>query len=230
MEQTALTRFDNKLLDGLAFCRLVYDYFEQVRQSEGGVRTLRARPRPVKRLLEELLPIARYVQAHYGPGKYLSIRWMNGNQQFDAQVETTGAYVDNTGWPASSTIEVTHAVHENDHLMREKLNSEGAVFGLDGISRVIAEDGSKQVASVPVSYTNRSYIQDMQKIVVAAIQAKVSKSYPKHTALIVDCSLITLFLRDEWETLVTLIRADMPKHEFMEIYLTAGQVGYAAFL
>ena len=96
--------------------------------------------------------------------------------------------------------------------------------------RVVAQDGSKHVASVPVTYTNQSYIQDMQKIVLAAIQAKVSKSYPKHTALIVDCSLITLFLRDEWETLVTLVRAEMPKHELMEIYLTAGQVGYAAFL
>jgi hypothetical protein len=57
---------------------------------------------------------------------------------------------------------------------------------------VIAEDGSKEVASVPVSYLNRSYIQDMQKIVLAAIQAKVGKSYTKTTALVVDCSLITV--------------------------------------
>jgi hypothetical protein len=39
-----------------------------------------------------------------------------------------------------------------------------------------------------------------------------------------------VFLPDEWAILVTLIRAEMPKDEFMEIYLTAGQVGYAAFL
>jgi len=109
------------------------------------VRKLRERQRVEKKLLEELLPICRYVHANYGPGKYMSIRWMNGSQTYDAQVETTGAYVDNTGWPASSTLEVTGAVRPSDHLMRELLNSGGPVFGLEGIKKVKDQKGKARI-------------------------------------------------------------------------------------
>jgi hypothetical protein len=63
-EPLNLSTFDDKLLDGLDFCRKVYDFFDQTQGSPDGVAKLRLRPtKNEKRLVEELIPIAHYVQA-----------------------------------------------------------------------------------------------------------------------------------------------------------------------
>jgi hypothetical protein len=225
-----LAQFDDRWLDGLDFCRLVYEFFEKVRTGPNGVAVLRERKRVVKKLLEELLPICRYVQANYGAGKYMSVRWLNGSQPFDAQIETKGAFVDNGGWPSLSALEVTGAVHQNDHLMREMLNAGGPVFGVEGIEKTKDAGGNRQIVSKPTSYLNQSYIDTFKKIILAAVKAKVRKKYPSDTTLIVDCSLHTVFMRDEWEELVRRVRLECPKHEFREIFLSDGARGFSAVL
>jgi hypothetical protein len=66
MKTLDLTAFDGKLIDGLRFCRKVYDLFEHIKSEADGVRRLRLRPSITeKRLVEELIPLARYVQARY---------------------------------------------------------------------------------------------------------------------------------------------------------------------
>jgi hypothetical protein len=61
-----ISTFDGQLLDGLDFCRMVYDLFDQVSAEPDGIAKLRLRPtKAEKRLIEELLPIAGYVQARY---------------------------------------------------------------------------------------------------------------------------------------------------------------------
>lgn len=230
MKAASLDQFHNRSFDGLEFCRLAYAFFEEVRSGPDGVAVLRKRPRAVKKLLEELLPICRYVQANYGPGRYMSVRWINGRQTFDAQIETTGAFVDNGGWPRSAAVEVTAAVHANDHLMRELLNTGTPVFGVEGIERTKDEDGKRLIVSKPTSYNNQSYIETFKQIVIASIAAKVSKQYPQDTTLIVDCSLHTVFLRDEWEEMIRRVREACPAHEFREIFMTDGARGFTAVL
>ena len=57
--QLDLSTFDGRLMDGLSFCRKVYDLFEQRSQEPGGVAKLRLRPtKNEKRLIEELIPLA----------------------------------------------------------------------------------------------------------------------------------------------------------------------------
>jgi hypothetical protein len=64
-----LSTFDGQLLDGLDFCRKVYDLFDQV-QAEPGIEELRRRStKGAKRLNEELLPIASCVLARYRVGR-----------------------------------------------------------------------------------------------------------------------------------------------------------------
>ena len=102
--------------------------------SDDGVEKLRSRQRPEKKLLEELFPICRYIQAHYGPGLYMSVRWVDGNQGYDAQICSTGAVVEAAAWPATGHLEVTQAVHPKEHLMRELLRTEGSGFSVEGLS------------------------------------------------------------------------------------------------
>jgi hypothetical protein len=225
-----LEQFDNRLLDGLEFCRLVYAAFEGVRASPGGAEALRTRPRPVKRLLEELLPIARYVQTNYGPGTYIAVRWIDGNQRFDAELELTEPQQLYSSWPCKSTVEVTQAAHTKEYLSRELLNRGGPVFGAEGLERIKDVEGKKSVLSNPTSYQDRSYIQTFAAIALNSIRAKVAKDYPDNTALIVDCELQTAFFRDEWNEMVEQVRDQCPAHRFREIFLTAGGPGYAGVL
>jgi hypothetical protein len=57
-----------------------------------------------KKIVEELLPICRYVQAHYGPGRYISVKWVNGSQHFDAVVHQSGSFVDHGQFPSNSAL------------------------------------------------------------------------------------------------------------------------------
>jgi len=226
--------FHDRLLDGLEFCRLAYSLFDDaVNQPDDG-HTLRERRGPLKQLIEELLPICRYVQTFYAPGQYISVRWVYGNQSFDAKVEATGKMVDHGMWPSNGTLEITQAVHENEHLMRELLNTKGGGFGLDGLSRGKGRRGAREIESVATSYSNQSYINDMCSIVLKAIEAKVVKlangDYPEGTTLIVDCSLTTIFLSNEWDKLIEMVRSALPTNRFDRIFLTAASGRYSATL
>lgn len=217
-------------LDGLDFARIAFRLFDEVYQLPDDGKTLRERRGDIGRLVEEVLPIARYVLTHYGAGQYLRVRWMRGSQSFDAKVEAHGGRVDHRAWPAQGTLEVTTALHPNEHLMRELLNTEGGGFGLDGLSRIKGPGGTKSVASVPTSYANLSFIDTMAGIVVSAIRAKMAKTYPADTTLIVNIELNTVYLPNEWERLLHLVREERLEHGFRHVFLSAEAGLYTADL
>lgn len=131
----SLSNFDNRLMDGLLFCKRVNDWFVQIREGPNGKERLRLRKgqdQSEKKLVEELIPIAQYIQSRYNPGRRLKVRWMKGNQQFDARLSSSGGFVDHGFVPKSQFIEVTTVVHENDHLRRRLLNDGVPTFGVKG--------------------------------------------------------------------------------------------------
>jgi hypothetical protein len=92
----SLSTFDGRLLDGLKFCKSAYDMFNQVRSGPDGISRLRMRPtKEEKRLTEELIPIARYVQTRYTVGRQIKVRWRSGSQPYDAVLLSSGSYVEN---------------------------------------------------------------------------------------------------------------------------------------
>src|SRR5580693_3564293 len=131
-----LSTFDGRLLDGLNFCRGVYELFNQTRASPDGIAKLRLRPTKLeKRLIEELIPIARYVQARYREGRRIKVRWLSGSQPYDATLSNSGAFVEKGLTPRKMLVEVTTSVHPAEHLVRELLHLQGHSFGVKGISR-----------------------------------------------------------------------------------------------
>jgi hypothetical protein len=219
---TLLDPLHDKALDGLEFARIAFKLFEDVHQLPDKGNTLRARRGDVKQLLEEVLPIARYVLAHYGHGQYMTIRWVRGNQPFDAKVETRGSRVDHGMWPAQGTLEVTTAQHPNAYLMRERLNSGDGAFGFDGLRRVRGPAGAKSVVSVPTVQSNLGTINAMADLIRGSIQAKAASGYPPDTTLIVNLELNGLYLTEEWLQLVQLLREECPSHRFLDVFLCAG--------
>lgn len=215
-DSSPLDQFDGVLLDGLDFCSKTYALFESIRQAPGGVTRLRLRhDRVAKRLLEELLPISAYVQYSYRLGRYISIRWQDGNQQVDAEIFQRGACVQEALLPAHGHLEVTCAVHPNDYLARELLETKGASFGLDGLRRLKGGDIESRV----VSYQNHEFIDKFCEILLAQVAAKDRKNYPIDTTLVVPCMLNMLYFSNEWDTLISRAKAALQSTQFREIFL-----------
>jgi hypothetical protein len=216
MKASSLAQFDGQLLDGLEFCSKVYALFEQIRSEHDGPSRLRRRPTRVeKKLLEELLPICKYVQASYRPGRYISVRWMDGNQQYDAELLQNGDYVAQSYYPEAGFLEVTCAVHPKEYLLRELLDKKGVAFGSEGARRL--EDG--EIESIPVLHRSREFVESYAALVIKQIEKKAKIHYPENTTLVVQCTLNRLYMPDEWGELMARVRAALRRSGFREIYV-----------
>ena len=223
-----LSDFDNRLMNGLVFCKKVYDLFEGIRKSPDGIEKLRLRKDSLeKKLIEELLPIARYIQARYSHGRQIKIRWIDGNQSYDAQLLSGGSLVEKGYMPKKQTVEVTTAVHENDHLSRRYLHEHGHTFGPKGIKK---GSKTKKCISLPHVYTNYEAEEDLTAKILQRINAKNYKKYPKLTTLIIQCFLDTLFMEDEWEDAIQKLKDSGNMHNFYEIFIFDSNHHYSATL
>jgi hypothetical protein len=82
-----LSKFDGKLLDGMIFCRWVYGFLRLLQSNREGLRKIRLQStKAEKRLIEELIPLARYVQLRYRQGLRIKVQWFAGSQPFDAKL------------------------------------------------------------------------------------------------------------------------------------------------
>ena len=118
---------DGVLLDGLDFCRKVYDLFDRVSEGPDGVAKSRLRPTKVeKRLMDELIRLAHYLQARYREGRRIRVRWFSGFRPYDAVLWSSGAMVTHRLVPRRLLVEVTTSVHPNEYLRAVCSTSEEA--------------------------------------------------------------------------------------------------------
>lgn len=225
MDYTLLD-FDNRLMNGFDFCKKAYTLFEKIRSGPNGVEMLRLRKGKLeKKLIEELLPIARYIQARYNHGRQVKVRWKDGNQNYDARLLSSGALVDIGQAPKYQYVEVTTAVHENDHISRGMLNKNGLVFGVKGIKK---HPETGEYMSEPHIYAGSELSQDLAAKILERIAAKAKINYPANTSLIIQCFLDTLFLEDEWDYAISKVKDNHVNHAFREIFVFDSNHHYAA--
>jgi hypothetical protein len=223
-----LADFDDRLMNGFDFCKKAYGLFEEIRRGPNGVERLRLRKgRLEKKLIEELLPIARYVQARYNHGRQVKVRWKDGNQNYDARLVSSGALADIRQVPKSEYVEVTTAVHENDHISRRISNKEGRVFGVKGIKK---DPQTGDYVSEPYVYTNHELSEDLAVKILERVTAKSKIKYPANTSLIIQCFLDTLFFEDEWEYAIAKVKDGGVQHAFREVFVFDSNHHYAATL
>lgn len=224
MSTSPLSEFDGNLLDGLEFCSKVYTLYQSIRDADDGPSRFRMRPSKLeKKLLEELLPICRYVQASYRTGRYISVRWVDGNQGYDAEIVQRGAYVSVNSYPATAHLEVTCAVHKNEHLIRELLETDGVAFGVEGVRRL----KNRKIESIPKGWSGNEHVESYSKLVLEEISKKAKKGYPENTTLIVQCTLNSVYMPDEWNALIARVRETLPETSFREIYFYDSNCQYS---
>jgi hypothetical protein len=157
----------------------------------------------------------------------MKVRWKDGTQNYDARLLSTGALVDVRLSPKSQYVEVTTAVHENDHIARSISNKNGHALGRKGIQK---DPQTGEYISEPYVYTNDELSEDLAQKVLERIKAKTKIKYPADTTLIIQCFLDTLFLEDEWEYAIQKVKDSGVEHRFREIFLFDSNHHYAATL
>lgn len=210
---------DGQLLDGLEFCAKAYALFEKLRSELQGRERLRLRSGlNEKRLVEEILPICRYIQTYYRLGRYISVRWANGSQSYDAELYQRGDYVTKGYYPAVAYLEATGAMHENEHWIRKLLSQGKVAYAPEGID---AKKGTT-LQSKPIVFRNDDHVQNFVPIIVESIQKKSEINYPDDTSLVVQCHLNSLYTPNDWQQLVSEVESQVAFAPFREILLVDG--------
>lgn len=211
-----LTYFDKQFIDGLAFCQEAYHFFETIRGEQDGISKIRLRETDrEKKLLEEILPICTYIQSIYRPGRYISVCWHYGNQNFDAEIKQTGWLVEEGFFRAHHYLEVTCVMHPNEYLGRERINTIGYTFGVKGLRRL----KTREIESEVTVHDGQDFVEEFAELLINRIKDKASKFYPANTILIVHCTLNNLYTPDDWEYLKRITKQANIHHAFTEIYI-----------
>ena len=227
-QQATLSTFDGRLLDGLDFCRKVYDLFDEIGSGTDGIAKLRLRPtKTEKRLLEELIPISRYVQARYREGRRIKVRWFSGSQPYDAVLLSSGGLVEHRMAPRRTLVEVTTSVHQNEHLARQLLHERGGSFGVKGISR---DKKTRDIVSKPHVHTNDELAKDLAVQILGRLESKAGKKYPPETVLIINCVSNGLILPSEWQDAIERVTKAHAHLAFSEVFLVELTMSHSATL
>jgi len=177
--QIDVSTFNGQLLDGLDFCRKVYDLLDQLRIEPDGIVKLRLRPtKKEKRLIEELIPIT-HVRARYREGRRIKVRWFSGSQPYDAILWSSGDLVEHRIVPRKMLIEVTTSVHQNEYLARRLLHERGGSFGVKGISR---DNKTGEIVSGPHVHTNNELVTDLAGQIIERLKSKSDTTVVKGQA------------------------------------------------
>jgi hypothetical protein len=225
-QELKLSTFDGQLLDGLDFCRKVYDLFDQVQAEIDGIAKLRLRPtKSEKRLIEELLPIASYVQARYRVGRRIKVRWFSGSQPYDAILWSSGGLVEHRMAPRKLFVEVTTSVHQNEYLARRLLHEQGGSFGVKGILR---DKKTGDIVSKPHVHTPDELAADLAGQIIERLRIKSAKGYSPGTVLIVNCVPNSLILDSEWNDAIERVTKAQFHLAFLEVFLIEPVMSYSA--
>jgi hypothetical protein len=224
----SLADFDGRTLDGLSFCRKVYRLFDQIREMPDGASRLRMlKTKTEKRLSEELLPIARYVQAKYHESLRIKVRWESGSQPYDAILLCSGLWVQHHLAKRRLVAETTIAAHQNEYLVRENVDQGGGSFGPEAIRR---DEKTGKIISEPHVRDGREIVVVLADQIVERIQAKAAKGYGPDTVLIVACVPNTVVLRGEWEQAIARVEEAGIHKEFAEVFVTDRRFTFFATL
>ena len=171
-EMQELSEISNRLMDGLIFCRKIYKILENIKQSKDGIDKVRLQKGIMNKFIKEVLPIARYVQMRYSPGRKIKVKWINGYEAYDAYLLSSGFLINMGEVSRKQFIQVTTAVHQNDYLCRQYFIEKGHSWG----PKITKRDKlTKEIISEPYCYTDDEHADDFAAIIIERIRIKIKK-------------------------------------------------------
>lgn len=199
-----LSDIDGVKMDGLEFCRRAYEAWDAIKSEPDGRTELRTRNTGrAKKLIEEILPLAAFIQARYGPESRMCIQWLGGSQGFDAKCYYSGELVNHGYLPEEQHLEVTTAEPSKQYLVRERSAKHGGSFAAAGTRR---DPTTREVLSKPVVVSHMEAQDAACRTITERVEAKRKKKYPEGTALIVYCNPGFPITAEEWADIVANVR------------------------
>jgi hypothetical protein len=218
-----LSIFEGKLMNGLDFCKKVYDVVYNIRNGPNGDEAVALRDCPqLKDLVQKLIPLSKFVQERYGPNRRLKVRWLNGIGGYDAQVLSSGAFVGKRVWPRRQWVEITAIVHDHDPRFQPPPSKRELMFEFRGSS---VNASTRKMGGLPKDGSAEAGLA--QKI-LEQVQTNGALRHPRHTVLVIECFLSNSFFQDDWERTIALVRGCQKRPSFSEIFVCDSIQGYSA--
>ena len=209
---SATEKFSNSYLSTATFVNRAYATVEQLSTNQ----ILRRNGKGVKKLVEEIIPIAAFLKHFEIPGRRVRCKYFSGNQNYDAKIHVQGEDVRLGFIEKEYFLEVTSAVSSYDFLEREALSDNGSVFGGGKIRR---EKGSRRIISDAVAEDYDAPMIKASEWVVACLIEKAKKIYPQPCILLVQVEPERPLNTREWLTLMENIQSSVNRQAFKGTYL-----------
>jgi hypothetical protein len=147
----------------------------------------RGKNRDLKKFLEEILPLQKYMIYRIKNGmRAETIFWKNGSQKGDAILN------------GMDEIEITVAEHNNEYAVRESMNVDQPTFSADGTTKI---NGVLQ--SIPTSKSPGNRIQSHAEMIYRSISKKLAK-YDRLNTLVVFLNQDGLLEPYEFDQSITM--------------------------
>lgn len=145
-----------------------------------------------KKLCSEVIPLAAYLEAEFGRADGVSVRYLTGNQPYDAEL----VYQSLIDVRPPRYVEITSIAMDYDMAARmRELSRTGGVSASGPVIRTRDESGRLIPRFIAIAqYASSALGTELAKL-NDAIEKKRAKSYPRGTALILDFD-DALFARD----------------------------------
>lgn len=217
----SLVEFTNIYLSVPEFIRLTNKNFDALSRDD----LLRRTNDEIKKFIEEIIPISKFLKFFEMPGRNLKFCYCDGDQNFDGVLKVDGDHVKNGSLLNSYYVEVTTISdgEDKDHLKREALLKYGYVYDDDNIAYNKKKKG-EIIQSVCIR--DRSKLPSLiTSKIIKRISKKNKKKYPENCILIIENNLMmkgNLNLK-EWHDILISTKEEFKNNDilFSHIYIIA---------
>lgn len=203
-----LSSIDGVRLEGIEFCRRVYQIFDEYRISSDYPRASRLRThKSYNRFFDEALPLAAFIQLFHNHWRRVEVEWFSGYQSYDAKIFVrTKSFIEQTFY-----VELTAACHPDAWISRHELETQGFSWGPN---RTVGPDGTVG----PLCLDSYQRTNQWKSYLSRGISSKIAKDYPPNTILVLCFNPSGVIVLEEWEELIELMREDSAPPGFHAIY------------
>jgi len=206
-------KFSKSYLSTATFVSRAYATVDQLNTKQ----ILMRKGNGVKKLVEEIMPIAAFLKHFEIPGIRVRCKHFPGNQNYDAIIHVQGNDVPLGLIEPEYYLEVTSAVSSYDFLEREALSNNGSVFGGGKIRR---EKGSRRIISDATAEDHDAPVNKTSDWVITCLKNKANKqAYPHPCILLVQVEPERPLNTREWLTIVERIQPSVNRQAFTATYL-----------
>jgi len=182
-----------------------YSKFYQ-NQDYGKLVRDRGKNREIKKFIEEILPLQKYLIFRLKNGMIdESIKWENGSQKGDATLN------------ANEMVEITVAEHKNEYIVREHMNRGEPTFCAEGASKQ-----NRETSSIPVSKSIEDRIRSHTDMIVNSINKKL-EIYDTIDSLVIYLNQDGLLTEEEFIDVINNVKEITAPNKINNIFIESFQ-------